>query len=95
MRIYKVIKKEESPTISLNKVSMKDGFLIVMSDSEAVGIIVYDNCEAKYLMITEFIDSFQSGIDPRYCNENLEKLMEEIKSDYVDPVEFSFIKVEI
>ena len=94
MRIYKVVKREENPTISLSKVNMEDGFLIAISDGEAVGIIVYDNCEDRYIMITDFNDSFESGIDPRYYGEDLEKLMEEIKSDYTEPVEFNFVRVE-
>lgn len=94
MRIYKVIKKEESPTIPLNKVEMEDGFLIAMADGEAIGIIVYDDCRENYLMINDFIDSFESGINPRYYNDDLEKLMEEIKSDYTAPVEFNFVRVE-
>ena len=94
MRIYKVVKKEENPTISLSKVNMEDGFLIAMADGEAIGIIVYDANNAQYIMITDFWDDFSSGIDPRYYNEDLEKLMEEIKSDYTDPVEFNFVRVE-
>lgn len=94
MRIYKVVKKEENPTIPLNKVEMEDGFLIAMADGEAIGVIVYDDCRENYLMITDFSDSFESGIDPRYYNDNLEKLMDEIKSDYTDPVEFNFVRVE-
>ena len=94
MRIYKVVKKEENPTISLGKVNMEDGFLIALADGEAIGIIVYDANNSQYIMITEFWDDFSSGIDPRYYNEDLEKLMEEIKSDYTDPVEFNFVRVE-
>ena len=94
MRIYKVVKKEENPTISLSKVNMEDGFLIAMADGEAIGIIVYDSNNAQYIMITDFWDGFTNGIDPRYYNDDLEKLMEEIKSDYTDPVEFNFVRVE-
>ena len=94
MRIYKVVKKEENPTISLGKVNMEDGFLIALADGEAIGIIVYDSNNSQYIMITEFWDDFSNGIDPRYYNEDLEKLMEEIKSDYTDPVEFNFVRVE-
>lgn len=94
MRIYEVVKKEENPTISLGKVNMEDGFLIALADGEAIGIIVYDANNSQYIMITEFWDDFSSGIDPRYYNEDLEKLMEEIKSDYTDPVEFNFVRVE-
>lgn len=94
MRIYKVVKREENPTISVDKVNMEDGFLIVISDGEAVGIIVCDDCTENYIMITGFSDSFESGIVPRYYNEDLEQLMDEIKSDYTKPVEFNFIKVE-
>lgn len=94
MRIYKVVKKEENPTIPLSKVNMEDGFLIVISDGEAVGIIVYNDCTDNYIMITDFSDSFESGITPDYYNEDLEKLMEEIKSDYTEPVEFNFVRIE-
>ena len=94
MRIYKVVKKEENPTISLGKVNMEDGFLMALADGEAIGIIVYDSNNSQYIMITEFWDDFSNGIDPRYYNEDLEKLMEEIKSDYTDPVEFNFVRVE-
>ena len=94
MRIYKVVKKEENPTIPINRVKMEEGFLIVMSDGEAVGIIVYDANNAQYIMITEFYDDFSNGIEPRYYDEDLEKLMEEIKSDYTDAVEFNFVRVE-
>lgn len=94
MRIYKVVKKEENPTIPLNKVRMEDGFLIVMSNGEVVGIIVYDSSDTQYIMITNFRDYFATGIDPEYHNESLEKLLEEIKSDYINPVEFNFVRVE-
>lgn len=94
MRIYKVVKKEENPTISLGKVNIEDGFLIALADGEAIGIIVYDSSNSQYIMITDFWDDFSSGIDPRYHNEDLEKLMDEIKSDYTDPVEFNFVRVE-
>lgn len=93
MRIYKVVKKEESPTISLDKVNMEDGFLIAGAAGAVIGIIVYDTDNDHYIMITDFRDNFISGIDPRYYNEDLEKLMDEIKSDYIDPVEFNFVKV--
>jgi len=94
MRIYKVVEKEETPTISLDNVNIEDGFLIALADGEAIGIIVYDSNNSQYIMITEFWDDFSNGIDPRYYNEDLEKLMEEIKSDYADPVEFNFVRVE-
>jgi hypothetical protein len=94
MRIYKVVKKEENPTISLSKVNMEDGFLIAMADGEAIGIIVYDANNAQYIMITDFWDDFSSGIDPHYYNEDLEKLMEEIRRDYTEPVELNFVRVE-
>lgn len=94
MRIYKVVKKEENPTISLNKVHMEDGFLIALSDGEAIGIIVYDAINTQYIMITNFLDDFSCGINPRYYDKDLEKLMDVIKSDYTDPVEFNFVRVE-
>jgi hypothetical protein len=94
MRIYKVVKREENPTIPLSKVNMEDGFLIVISNGEAIGIIVYDDCKGQYIMITNFNDSFESGIDSDYYNEDLEKLMEEIKIDYEEPIEFNFVRVE-
>lgn len=94
MRIYKVVKKEESPTISLDKVNMEDGFLIAGAAGAVIGIIVYDTDMDQYIMITDFRDNFSSGInEPRYYNEDLEKLMDEIKSDFIDPVEFNFVKV--
>lgn len=93
MRIYKVVKREENPTIPLSKVDMEDGFLIAISNGEAVGIIVYDDCTENYIMITDFKDSFESGITPRYYNENLENLMEEIKMDYIESVELNFVRV--
>jgi len=94
MKIYKVVKKEESPTIPLSKVNMGEGFLIVVSNNEAIGIIVYDTNDSQYMMITDFRDDFTVGIDPRYYNEDLEDLMTEIKKDYIDPVEFNFVRVE-
>lgn len=94
MRIYKVVKKEENPTISLSKVNMEDGFLIAMANDEAIGIIVYDVNNAQYIMINSFWDDFSSVVDPRYYNEDLDKLTEEIESDYTNPIEFNFIRVE-
>jgi len=94
MRIYKVVEKEETPTISLDNVNIEDGFLIALSEDEAIGIIVYDVKYDQYIMITNFWDNFSSGINTPYHNEDLKKLMEEIKSDYADPVEFNFVRVE-
>lgn len=93
MKIYKVVKKEENPTISINKVNMENGFLIATVDEVAIGIIVYDTSYDHYILITDFYDDFASGIDPRYYDEDLEKLMEEIKSNYTGSVEFNFISV--
>lgn len=94
MRIYKVVKKEENPTISLDKVNMENGFLIALSDGEAIGIIVYDATNNQYMMITDFCDNFSNGIDPNYYSVDLEALMNEIKSDYMTPIEFNFVRVE-
>ena len=94
MRIYKVVKSEEKPTIPLSDGKMEDGFLVALADGEVVGIIVYDTNDDQYMMITDFRDDFTIGINPRYYNENLEKLMNEIEDDYVDPVEFNFVRVE-
>jgi len=93
MKIYKVVKREENPTISLSKVSMEDGFLIVISNGEAIGIIVHDDCKEQYIMITYFNDSFESGINADYYDENLEKLIEEIRKDYTEPVELNFVRI--
>ena len=94
MKIYKVVEREENPTIILSRVSMGDGFLIALAKGEAIGIIVYDCGNSQYIMINSFYDDFSCGIEPRYYNDDLEKLMEEIKSEYKDPVEFNFIRVE-
>ena len=94
MRIYKVVKKEESPTILINKVDLSTGFIIVSSNDDAVGIIMYDIDTNQYIMIVDFKDSFTDGIAFQYSNTNLESLMNEIKGDYIDPVEFNFVRVE-
>lgn len=94
MKIYKVVKREENPTIALSDVSMEDGFMLVSSDDECVGIIVYDSKRHKYGLINCFYDSFREGIEPRYYDESLEELMRIIKSDFCGPIEFNYIKVE-
>lgn len=94
MKIYKVVKREENPTITLSDVNMEYGFMIVTAEGEAVGIIVYDSEREEYMLINNFYDSFKEGICPCYCDEKLENLMKRIKSDYVAPVEFNYIKVE-
>lgn len=95
MRIYRVIKNEEKPTIPLSKVKMEEGFLIVTADNEVIGIIVYDSNGSQYIMINDFWDDFTGGgIVPHYYNDSLEKLMDEIKDDYTSPVEFNFVRVE-
>lgn len=94
MKIYKVVKREENPTIALSDVSMEDGFMLVSSDGECVGIIVYDSGREKYGLVNCFYDSFRAGIDVQYDAENLEELMKIIKSDFCGPVEFNYIKVE-
>lgn len=91
MKIYKVVKKEENPTITLNKVDFNEGFIIATSKGSAIGIIVYD-LEENYIFITSFKDYFRELDVPGYLN--LEDLMNNIKSDYEDPVEFNFVRVE-
>ena len=93
MRVYKVVKKEESPTITINRVNFDDGFIIVTSEGNAVGIIVYDLGSGSYIFITSFKDYF-GELSAEYGNPDLEELMNCIQSDYSDPVEFNFIKVE-
>lgn len=92
MRIYKVVKKEESPTIALNKVDFSEGFIIATSRGAAIGIIVYDLESESHIFITSFKDYFRELDISGY--PNLENLMNHIKSDYEDPVEFTFVKVE-
>lgn len=94
MILYKVVKKQESPTIPLNKINMEDGFIIVKSDDEAIGIIIYDTCRDNYIMINDFKDNFERGINPSYYNKDLENLIEDIKMDYNEPVELNFVKIE-
>lgn len=93
MRIYRVVKKEENPTIALSKVSLNNGFIIVTSDGEAIGIIVHDLNSENYFFITDFSDYFGDFDSDSGCS-NLEALMNCIKKDYDDPVEFNFVKVE-
>lgn len=95
MTLYKIVKRNENPTIPLNKVSCMNGFIVVSSDDEPVGVIVYDSGESEYIMINNFHDTFAQGICPtKYTSSNLEDLMERIKDNYMDPVEFNFIRVE-
>ena len=94
MRAYRIVKKEENPTIQLNKVNLYNGFIIVTSDSETIGIIVYDDELHEFLFIDSFINSFGTGIDPSYHRDELEDLMKDIKESFVDPIEFNFIPVE-
>lgn len=93
MRIYRVVKKEESPTIALNKINFDDGFVIATLDGEAIGIIVYDLGSENYIFITSFKDFF-GELDPELSYSDLEALMNHIKSDYEDPIEFNFVRVE-
>ena len=92
MKIYKVVKKEENPTIVLNKVDFDEGFIIVTSREAAIGIIVYDLESASHIFITRFKDYFREFDELGY--QNLEDLMNHIKSDYEHPVEFNFVRVE-
>lgn len=94
MKIYKVVKREENPTISIGDVSMEDGFMLVSSDGRCVGMIVYDSGREEYVLVTCFYDDFMGGIEVDYHHESLEELMRGIKSDYCGPVEFNYIKVE-
>lgn len=93
MRIYRIVKKEESPTILIGRVNFSEGFIIVTSDGEAIGIIVEDKGQEEYIFITKFSDYFTSELEPQASSNILEDLMKEIKSEYTDPVEFNFIKV--
>lgn len=94
MRSYKIVEKETSPTIPINKVSLLDGFIIPTADGEAIGIIVFDTCMDKYVLLNDFTDTFESGVEPVLMDDTLEKLMEGIRLDYTDPVEFNFVRVE-
>lgn len=94
MRSYRIVRKEENPTIPIGKVNCSEGFIIATSDGEAIGIIVEDKEKDEYIFITQFSDYFTSDFVPQASYANLEDLMKEIKSEYTDPVEFNFIKVE-
>lgn len=94
MKTYRIIKEEESPTININEVSFENGFIIVISDGEAVGIIVHDTYNDVYTFINHFEDDFYSGIRADYSYDELEELMKRLTLEYTDPVEFNFIKVE-
>lgn len=94
MKIYKVVKREENPTISVSDVSMEDGFMLVSSDGRCIGMIVYDSGREEYELITCFYNDFRDGIDIDYHDESLEALMKIIKSDYCGTIEFNYIKVE-
>ena len=94
MRIYKIVKKEESLVIPLSKVNLENGFIVVSSEDETIGIIVYDNHEDMYMFIINFVDTFSVGVGCEYSDPSLEGLMKQLKDNYVSPVEFNFIKVE-
>lgn len=94
MKIYKVIKREESPTITIGDVNMEDGFMLVSADGKCIGIIVYDSGREEYELITCFYNSFRDGADVDYHDESLDELMRVIKSDYCGTIEFHYIKVE-
>lgn len=94
MKTYKIVRKEESPTININEVSFENGFIIVTSGDEVIGIIVRDTYNDVYVFINHFEDDFYSGINADYSYEELEELMKRLTSEYSDPVEFNFIRVE-
>lgn len=94
MKIYKVVKREENPTISVSDVSMENGFMLVTSDGSCIGMIVFDSEKEEYILITCFYDCFREGIEVDYHHESLENLMKIIKSDYCGTIEFNYIKVE-
>jgi hypothetical protein len=94
MKTYKIVKKEESPTININEVSFENGFIIVTSDGEVIGIIVHDTYNDVYAFINHFRDDFYSGVNTDYSDEELEELMKRLTSEYSDPVEFNFVRVE-
>ena len=54
MKTYKIVKKEDKPTIPISKVHFDEGFIIVLSNDEAVGIIVQDDDEGVYSFIATF-----------------------------------------
>lgn len=92
MRTYKIVKKEEKPTITISKVNFNEGFILVESNDEAVGIIVLDDEAGVFSFISNFRDSFRDGIRPAYYDESLEGLMKTLKNDLVDETEFTFIR---
>lgn len=92
MRTYKIVKKEDKPTIPISKVHFDEGFILVVSNDEAVGIIVQDDDEGVYSFIATFKDSFRAGIMPAYYDDSLEELMKTLKNDLVDETEFTFIR---
>lgn len=95
MKVLRIVKKEDSPTIPLNKVDLCSGFIVVTSDDENVGIIVYDTSSDHYIFIDSFYDSFTSGLDsPNYYADELHDLMGLLKRTFEGPVEFNFIEVE-
>lgn len=94
MRTYRIVKKEESPTININEVSFENGFVIVTSDNEVIGIIVHDTYNDVYAFINHFRDDFYSGVNIDYSDDELEELMKRLTSEYTDPVEFNFVRVE-
>ena len=94
MKTYRIVKKEESPTINIKEVNFENGFVIVTSDDEVVGIIIYDTYNDVYAFINHFRDDFYSGVGTDYSDENLEELMKRLTSEYTDPVEFNFVRVE-
>ena len=93
MRTYKIVKKEDKPTITINKVNFNEGFVLVESSNEAVGIIVLDDNARLYSFISNFKDSFRAGIIPAYCAQSLEELMNFINNNFVDEAEFTFIRI--
>jgi hypothetical protein len=94
MKIYKVVKREENPTITISDANMEDGFMLVSSDGKCLGMIVYDSGREEYELITCFYDSFRDGIEVDYHDESVDELMRLIKSDYCGAIEFNYIKVE-
>lgn len=94
MKTYRIVKKEESPTININEVSFENGFVIVTSDGEVIGIIVHDAHNDVYAFINHFRDDFYSGVNTDYSDDELEELMKLLTSEYTDPVEFNFVRVE-
>jgi len=94
MKTYRIVKKEESPTINIKDVNFENGFVIVTSDGEVIGIIVYDTYNDDYAFINHFKDDFYSGVNTDYSDEELEELMQRLTSEYADPIEFNFVRVE-